>query len=100
MLGLDSPEMSGPECGAPAATKSLKRMLPKGTRVKLLSDTTQRAVDRYGRLLRYVEKKSNGSDMPRLQIKRGWHLETLLTSTRSHWSARIVALVGSASRRT
>jgi endonuclease YncB( thermonuclease family) len=45
-------------------------MLPRGTRVLLVSDPTQDLADRYGRLLRYVMK--NGADVNKQLVKRGY----------------------------
>lgn len=71
LIGIDTPEVYGTqECGGPRASRSMKRMLPRGTRVRLVSDPTQDRVDRYGRLLRYVMK--NGKDMNRRQVAKGW----------------------------
>ena len=73
LIGIDTPEVyGGTECGGPAASRSLKRMLPSGTRVKLVSDPTQARVDRYGRLLRYVVKRATGRDLNRAQVWKGW----------------------------
>jgi endonuclease YncB( thermonuclease family) len=73
LVGIDTPEVyNGTECGGPEASRSLKRLLPIGTRVRLVSDPTQDRVDRYGRILRYVIKVSNGKDMDAVQIRRGW----------------------------
>lgn len=73
MVGIDTPEVyGGVECGGPQASRSLKRLAPAGTRVKLVSDRTQDRVDRYGRILRYVVKRSTGADINRKQIARGW----------------------------
>jgi endonuclease YncB( thermonuclease family) len=47
-------------------------VLPKGTKVRLVSDTKHPLKDRYGRLLRYMTKISNGLDTGRVQVKRGW----------------------------
>jgi endonuclease YncB( thermonuclease family) len=70
MIGIDTPEVYfGVECGGPAASRSLKKRLPKGTRVRLVADSTQDNKDRYGRLLRYVIK--SGHDMNRLQVRSG-----------------------------
>ena len=49
----------------------MKRMLPVGTRVQLVSDPTQAAVDRYGRLLRYVSRVSDGRQVNRAQVYLG-----------------------------
>ena len=57
LLGIDTPEVYGrKQCYGAAASRLAKRILPRGTRVRLVSDPTQARVDRYGRLLRYVEK--------------------------------------------
>jgi endonuclease YncB( thermonuclease family) len=73
LVGIDTPEVyGGTECGGPAASRLLKRRLPDGTRVKLVSDPTQDRVDRYGRLLRYVVKRSTGRDLNRAQVYAGW----------------------------
>lgn len=57
LIGIDTPEVhGGTECWGPQASRTLKRILPVGTRVKLTSDRTQARSDRYGRLLRYVAK--------------------------------------------
>lgn len=71
LIGIDTPEVyGGVECGGKRASKSMRRLTPRGTRVVLVSDPTQDRVDRYGRLLRYVMK--SGRDMNRVQVNRGW----------------------------
>ncbi len=71
LIGIDTPEVyGGVECGGRKASASLKRLLPRGTRVTLLSDTTQDRTDRYGRALRYVHKR--GADVNKTQVRRGW----------------------------
>jgi endonuclease YncB( thermonuclease family) len=50
----------------------MKRKGPPGTRVRLVTDPTQDTFDRYGRLLAYVIKRSNGGDLGRAQISAGW----------------------------
>lgn len=73
MIGIDTPEVFDVvECGGPQASRSLKRLLPVGTRVRLASDPTQDRKDQYGRSLRYVVKASTGSDVNRAQVRRGW----------------------------
>jgi endonuclease YncB( thermonuclease family) len=71
LIGIDTPEVyGGVECGGRKASRSLRRLTPRGTRVVLVSDAGQDKVDRYGRLLRYVMK--SGRDMNRVQVGRGW----------------------------
>jgi endonuclease YncB( thermonuclease family) len=71
LIGIDTPEVyGGQECGGPEASRSLKRKLAEGTRVLIISDSSQDNRDRYGRLLRYVEKRDK--DMNKAQVRRGW----------------------------
>lgn len=73
MIGIDTPEVyGGTECGGPQASRSLKNLTPVGTKVKLVSDRTQDRVDHYGRILRYVIKRSTGADVNHKQVARGW----------------------------
>ena len=70
LLGIDTPEVyGGKECWGPQASRSAKRMLPKGTRVVLRSDKTQPLKDKYGRLLRYVLKGK--TDISAVQVRKG-----------------------------
>ncbi|WP_067432847.1 thermonuclease family protein [Nocardioides jensenii] len=72
-IGINTPEVyGGVQCGGPAASRSLKKLLPVGTKVRLRSDPTQAYADRYGRDLRYVVKASSGADMNRVQVRRGF----------------------------
>lgn len=73
LVGIDTPEVfGGAECGGRQASSSLKKVLPRGTKVSLVSDPSQALKDRYGRLLRYVHKASTGRDVNRQQVYRGW----------------------------
>lgn len=70
ILGIDTPEKYGQrECGAVLATESMEQLAPVGSRVVLTSDHSQAEKDRYGRLLRYVER--SGRDVGRAQIFTG-----------------------------
>jgi endonuclease YncB( thermonuclease family) len=72
LLGIDTPEVYGTvECGGPAASRAMKRLLPLHTRVILLSDTSQDRIDRYGRLLRYVIRARDHRDIDRAQVWLG-----------------------------
>jgi micrococcal nuclease len=57
LLGIDTPESVHPtkpvECFGKEASQFLKEMV-EGKRVRLLSDVSQDATDRYGRVLAYV----------------------------------------------
>jgi endonuclease YncB( thermonuclease family) len=73
LVGIDTPEVyGGVRCGGPRASRSLRSILPTGTRVRLASDVSQANRDRWDRLLRYVTKASTGRDVNRTQVIRGW----------------------------
>ncbi|WP_067429106.1 thermonuclease family protein [Nocardioides jensenii] len=59
LLGIDAPEVAHPpkpaECYATEATEQLKQLTPVGSTVVLTTDTGQPDIDRYGRMLRYVD---------------------------------------------
>lgn len=71
VLGIDTPETHGrSECGGEKASRAMRGLAPVGSRVVLTSDTSQAQGDRYGRLLRYVER--NGRDVGRAQVYTGF----------------------------
>jgi endonuclease YncB( thermonuclease family) len=58
---IDTPEVYfGAECYGHAASLRTKRLLPIGTRVRLLVEPATDRVDQYGRLLRYVIRLRDG----------------------------------------
>ena len=70
LIGIDTPEVfGGVQCGGEAASKKTKRILPRGTIVRLVSDPTQDLKDRYERLLRYVSKRT--LDVNRRLVRSG-----------------------------
>ena len=70
LIGIDTPEVfGGVECGGEAASKKTKKILPRGTVVRLVSDPTQDLKDRYKRLLRYVSKRT--LDVNRRLVRSG-----------------------------
>jgi micrococcal nuclease len=55
LVQIDTPEVYfGTECYGPQASATTKRLLPDGTRVRLLAEPATDRVDDFGRLLRYV----------------------------------------------
>ncbi len=62
LIGIDTPESVKPnspvECYGKEASTHTKELLPKGTRIRLVLDVEER--DRYGRLLAYVYRASDG----------------------------------------
>ena len=74
LIGIDTPETVKPnspvECFGPEASARTKALLATGTSVVVQRDREAR--DRYGRLLRYVVKRSTGRDLNRVQVWAGW----------------------------
>lgn len=74
LIGIDSPEISGPvECFGPEAADFAKSLLT-GTSVELAADPTQDDRDRYGRLLRYVQLP-DGTDVNATLVAGGYAYE-------------------------
>lgn len=70
LLGIDTPEVYGRrECGGPQASRALRTLLPRNTRVQLVSDRSQALTDRYDRLLRYVVR--GRVDASKAQLRLG-----------------------------
>lgn len=70
IIGIDTPEVyGGTECGGASASRRMRELAPVGSTVTLVSDPSQADRDRYGRLLRYVERK--GKDVGRAQVNLG-----------------------------
>jgi micrococcal nuclease len=61
LVQIDTPEVYfQPECYGRQASAATKRLLPPGTRVRLLPEPATDRVDQYGRLLRYVIRARDG----------------------------------------
>jgi micrococcal nuclease len=73
LIGIDTPETHKPgtpvECFGPEASARMSALLPAGTSVRLERDAEAR--DRYGRLLAYVFKASDGSMVERTMLDEG-----------------------------
>jgi endonuclease YncB( thermonuclease family) len=64
LVQIDTPEVYfGAECYGRAASRRTKTLLPTGTRVRLQPEPATDRVDRYGRLLRYVVRVSDGMNV-------------------------------------
>ena len=61
LVQIDTPEVySAPECYGAQASAITKRLLPRGTPVRLYPEPKTDSVDAYGRLLRYVIRARDG----------------------------------------
>lgn len=74
VLGIDTPESVKPgtpvECGARQATRAMITLAPRGREVVLVFDPRDERVDRYGRLLAYIDVGAR--DLGRQLIADGW----------------------------
>ena len=74
LIGLDTPETKDPNrpvgCFGKEASRFTESVLPVGTAVRLVGDAEQR--DRYGRLLAYVYRKSDGLFVNAELLRRGY----------------------------
>jgi micrococcal nuclease len=58
LVQIDAPETrAGPECFGEEADAAARRLLPRGTEVRLVRDPTTDDADRFGRLLRWVVRR-------------------------------------------
>ena len=62
LVQIDAPELET-DCYGRAARRALLRLVPPGTRVTLERDSALDAVDRYGRLLRYVVRDGRNTNL-------------------------------------
>jgi endonuclease YncB( thermonuclease family) len=95
-LQIDTPELSSGECYATQARALLESLLPAGARVKLRSDPALDAVDRYGRLLRYVYR--DGTNLNLEMVQRGAAAPYFFDGDRGRFSGRLYALAVAAKR--
>jgi len=78
VLQIDTPEVKKPdtpiECGGPQASAAMRRLAldgdGRGRAVTLVPDPTQDSVDRYGRVLAYVD--SGRRDLGETLVAQGW----------------------------
>jgi micrococcal nuclease len=74
ILGIDTPETHKPntpvECFGPEASDRMTALLPRGTTVRLVRDVEAR--DRYGRLLAYVYRDSDGLFIDLTMVSEGY----------------------------
>ena len=78
VLQIDTPEVKKPdtpiECGGPQASAAMRHLAldgdGRGRAVTLVRDPSQDAVDRYGRVLAYVD--AGGLDLGESLVAQGW----------------------------
>jgi endonuclease YncB( thermonuclease family) len=95
-LQIDTPELSSNECYATAARAALERLLPVGSRLRLVRDPGLDKVDRYGRLLRYVYRGRLNVNLE--MVRRGAAAPYFYRGDRGRFSGRLLTLAGAARR--
>ncbi len=95
LVQIDSPE-AGEECYAESATRELTRLARPGQRVVLERDPGLDAVDRYGRLLRYIWVGRTNVNVE--LVRRGAATPWFYDGDRGRYAPRLLAAVSSARR--
>ncbi len=97
---IDTPEVYfGVECYGKKASAITKRLLPPGTRVRLLFEPASAPVDSYGRLLRYVIRVSDSMDVNLRLVAIGAAAPWFYDGERGRFFARLQALAKRAKER-
>jgi endonuclease YncB( thermonuclease family) len=98
LVQVDTPELGGGECYSRAARTQLLQLAGPGTRVRLTTDPQLDRVDRYGRLLAYVEVGRTNVNLELVRRgaatvyfyrgERGRHAASLLSAGKAAQAAR------------
>ena len=93
LVQIDTPEVYfGTECFGPQASAALHRLLPVGTRVRLVVDPALDRVDHYGRLLRYVIRVRDGLNVNVALVRRGIAAPYFFDADRGRYARLLVKL--------
>ena len=100
LVQIDTPEVFfGTECYGPQASATTERLLPVGTRVRLMAEPATDRVDQYGRLLRYVIRVSDGVDVNVRLVALGAAAPYFYSGRRGRYANRLEALAKRAKAR-
>lgn len=93
LVQIDTPEVyGGYECYGQAASATAKRLLPEGSRVRLLLEPASDPVERYGRLLRHVVRVSDGLNVNLRLVAVGAAAPWFCDGERGRYFAKLQAL--------
>jgi endonuclease YncB( thermonuclease family) len=93
LVQIDTPEVYfGTECYGRQASAVTTRLLPRGTRVRLLAEPATDRVDDYGRLLRYVVRVRDGMNVNLRLVAQGAAAPYFYKGRRGMFAARLEAL--------
>ncbi|MDQ6726951.1 MAG: thermonuclease family protein [Actinomycetota bacterium] len=97
LIGVDTPETKAPNqpvgCFGEEASRFTTSLLPAGTPVRLVGDAEQR--DKYGRLLAYVYRRSDGLFVNAELLRRGFGQTLTIPPNVAH-TDEFVAIAGRA----
>ena len=94
LVQIDAPELGEQECYAQESKRELERLAPRGVRIELERDPALDDVDRYGRLLRYVEIK--GMNVNVELVRRGAAAPYFRHGDRGRYADELLDAVGEA----
>lgn len=98
LVQIDTPEVFfGAECYGPQASATTKRLLPPGTRVRLVAEAATDRVDDFGRLLRYVVRL-DGLNVNLRLVGLGAAAPYFFEGRRGRYAARLEILARGARR--
>ena len=89
LVQIDTPELREGECYGAAAARELATLARPGIRVALEADPRLDGVDRYGRLLRYVNAESTNVNLE--LVRRGAATAFFFRGERGRYAGRLVA---------
>ncbi len=90
LLQIDTPEVYGTEeCFGKNASAETKKLLPKGTVIRLEQDPATDATDMYGRLLRYVIRASDNLNVNVFLVQQGFAAPYFFDDVRGKYATEI-----------
>jgi micrococcal nuclease len=100
LVQIDTPEVYfQPECYGREASAETKRLLPPGTRVRLVREPATDARDRYGRLLAYVIRARDGLNVNIRLVRDGAAAPYFYAERRGRYATLLERLARRARRR-
>jgi micrococcal nuclease len=99
LVQIDTPEVFGtPECFGAQASAATRRLLPRGTAVRLAAEPATDAVDDSGRLLRYVVREQDGVDVNLRLVELGAAAPYFYRGRRGRYAGELERLAREARR--
>lgn len=93
LVQIDTPEVFfGVECYGRQASAAADRLLPAGTRVRLMAEPATDRIDDYGRLLRYVVRVRDGVNVNLRLVSLGAAAPWFYQGRRGRYAKQLEAL--------